>query len=90
MFCFVVVALAGGATYHAFAGDVDEMRYKPLGRRVDVGGRRMHIDCTGQGSLAVILEAELGWVLLESSHEDHHERRSLSNSRHSPHFRPGC
>ena len=38
-----------------------DRRFNPMsGRRFDVGGYRMHIDCTGEGSPAVILESGLG------------------------------
>jgi pimeloyl-ACP methyl ester carboxylesterase len=38
-----------------------EQRFNPApGRRVDVGGYKMHIDCTGQGSPIVVLDAGLG------------------------------
>jgi len=59
----VVVALAFGAVYQAIVGNVDETKYKPPGRLVDVGGRRLHLYCTGHGSPTVILEAGLGWGL---------------------------
>jgi len=35
-------------------------RYPPPGQLVDVGGYRLHLNCTGQGSPTVILEAGLG------------------------------
>lgn len=63
IFCLVVVALALGTTYQAIAGDVDETRYKPPGRLVDIGGRNLHLYCTGHESPTVILEAGLGWGL---------------------------
>jgi pimeloyl-ACP methyl ester carboxylesterase len=59
----VVLALAllalalAGATYQAVATAVDGRRYPPPGRLVDVGGYRLHIDCTGQGRPTVILDA---------------------------------
>ena len=59
----VIVGLAAGAVYQAVAGDVDETRYPPPGRLVDIGGRRLHLYCIGHGSPAVILEAGLGWGL---------------------------
>ncbi len=38
-----------------------DRRFNPMsGRRFDVGGYRMHIDCTGEGSPTVILESGLG------------------------------
>src|SRR4051794_15303531 len=57
----VVIALSAGAIYQSIVGNVDETRYKPPGRLVDIGGRRLHLYCIGSGSPAVILEAGLGW-----------------------------
>lgn len=42
----------------------------PPGKRIDIGGRSLHINCTGQGSPAVILEAgfpgsSLDWLLVQ-------------------------
>lgn len=37
----------------------------PPGRLVDVGGYRLHIDCRGEGSPTVVMEAGLGGVSLE-------------------------
>jgi pimeloyl-ACP methyl ester carboxylesterase len=44
--------------------------YEPPGRMVDIGGRKMHIHCTGSGSPAVILEGGGGafaidWALVQ-------------------------
>lgn len=61
--CLAVVAVAVGATYQAVVGDVDEKRYEPPGRLVDIGGRRLHLYCTGHGSPTVVLETGLGWGL---------------------------
>jgi pimeloyl-ACP methyl ester carboxylesterase len=59
--CLVVIALSAGAIYQSIVGNVDETRYKPPGRLVDIGGRRLHLYCTGSESPTVILEAGLGW-----------------------------
>jgi pimeloyl-ACP methyl ester carboxylesterase len=55
----VVVALAAGAIYQAIATANDERNYPAPGQMVDVGGRRSHIYCTGEGSPTVILESAL-------------------------------
>lgn len=44
--------------------------YPPLGELVDVGGRRLHVNCTGKGSPTVIMEAGAGdfsfdWSLVQ-------------------------
>jgi hypothetical protein len=49
---------------------VDQPRPAPPGKLVDVGGRKLHLYCTGNGSPAVILEAGAGgfsidWALVQ-------------------------
>ena len=44
---------------------------KPRGRMVDLGGHRLHVNCTGKGSPTVIVENGLGdfsfdWILVQS------------------------
>ena len=64
----VVVGLLLFALVLAFVGMIYEniseardRRFNPMaGRLFDVGGYKMHIDCTGQGSPAVILDSGLG------------------------------
>src|SRR5690606_33293767 len=48
----------------------DATTYPPAGRMVDVGGYKLHLDCRGQGSPTVILDAGLGassldWALVQ-------------------------
>ncbi len=43
---------------------------KPIGRLIDLGGHRLHLNCTGKGSPTVIVENGLGdfsfdWILLQ-------------------------
>lgn len=52
----IVVAASG---YEAFERRQAASAYPPTGRLVDIGGRRMHIDCRGNGSPTVIFEAGL-------------------------------
>ena len=47
-----------GATYESIESSREE-REPPPGRLVDVGGHKMHLDCTGQGTPTVILESGL-------------------------------
>jgi pimeloyl-ACP methyl ester carboxylesterase len=57
-----VLALASvGATYEniAVSGDAD---YTAPGKLFDVGGHRLHLDCTGHGSPTVVLSNSLGGV----------------------------
>ena len=56
----VLVALAGGAGFEAFARQQARTTFKPPGRLVDIGGgRKIHVDCRGQGAPTVILESGL-------------------------------
>jgi pimeloyl-ACP methyl ester carboxylesterase len=49
-----------GAIYESVAEAADAKAYLPPGQLVDVGGYRLHINCTGTGSPTVVIEAGLG------------------------------
>jgi pimeloyl-ACP methyl ester carboxylesterase len=49
-----------GYIYEPIAEAADAKAYPPPGQLVDVGGHRLHINCTGAGSPTVIIEAGLG------------------------------
>lgn len=55
----VMGLLAAGAVYESRAEAADERDYPPPGKMVDVGGHRLHLDCTGAGSPTVVIDA--GW-----------------------------
>jgi pimeloyl-ACP methyl ester carboxylesterase len=57
---FLVIAILSGATYQWLATRKDRVATPPPGQLVDVGGHRLHLWCTGDGSPAVILDAGLG------------------------------
>lgn len=63
----LVLILGGaGAIYQFAATRADVQRYSPRGKMVDVGGFKLHLQCTGAGSPTVILENGLsdgvfGW-----------------------------
>ena len=47
---------------------------KPIGRLIDLGGHRLHVNCTGKGSPTVVVENGLGdfsfdWVLVQRTVE---------------------
>jgi len=64
----VIAAVAAlGATYETIAGSEDRSTYPPAGRLVDVGGYRMHLDCRGEGSPTVVMDAGLGGSSLDWS-----------------------
>ena len=49
--------LAAGALYQFSRVEWEGHLYPPPGKLVDIGGLRLHINCTGAGSPTVILEA---------------------------------
>ncbi|MBS0393939.1 MAG: alpha/beta hydrolase [Proteobacteria bacterium] len=55
----VAVALAVGAGYEAVGRYRAHQDYPPRGQRVDIGGRRIHLDCRGAGTPTVVFEAGL-------------------------------
>jgi pimeloyl-ACP methyl ester carboxylesterase len=58
---FGVMALAAvGGSYERIQESLDRNAYAMSGRLVDVGGHRLHIQCTGSGSPTVVLESGLG------------------------------
>ena len=57
----VVVAIALAGLLYENISETRDRRAVPMpGRPVDVAGRKMHIDCEGEGSPAVILSSGLG------------------------------
>ncbi len=69
----LVIAVITGSIWEAIAWRRTVANYPPPGKMVDVGGRKMHILCSGTGSPTVILEAGLdvggiiGWSLVRDS-----------------------
>ena len=55
----LVLAAVSGAAYQSLAGRLDLAKYPPPGQLVDIGGRSLHLWCTGEGSPTVLLEAGL-------------------------------
>jgi pimeloyl-ACP methyl ester carboxylesterase len=51
---------AARAVYQSLSAAADRRAHPMPGQLIDVGGFKMHIDCTGQGTPAVILESGLG------------------------------
>jgi pimeloyl-ACP methyl ester carboxylesterase len=59
-----------GAAYEAIASAADGRAYPAPGVLIDVGGHRMHLNCIGDGSPTVVLDAGLGgssvdWALVQ-------------------------
>jgi pimeloyl-ACP methyl ester carboxylesterase len=60
-FMLLLVALIFAGFLYENIAEARDRRFNPMpGRIVDVSGYKMHIDCTGEGSPAVILESGLG------------------------------
>ena len=61
-FCGLLVLGTGLGTGYEMLGRWQAARqYPPPGKLVDIGGRRMHIDCRGTGTPTVVFEAGLDW-----------------------------
>lgn len=64
------LALAAiGGSYETVRESLDAKAYPPPGQLVDVGGHRLHLNCTGSGRPTVVLEpglgatsSDLGWI----------------------------
>jgi pimeloyl-ACP methyl ester carboxylesterase len=56
----LVLLSAIGGGYETYRERVERTRYAMPGRLIDVGGHRLHINCTGTGSPTVVLEPGLG------------------------------
>ncbi|HZZ37274.1 MAG TPA: alpha/beta hydrolase [Caulobacteraceae bacterium] len=54
-----VLAVAGGAAYEAIARASAARTFPAPGRMVDVGGRRLQLDCRGAGAPVVVFESGL-------------------------------
>lgn len=60
LLALLILILVVGVIYEALGKKNAAEKYPPRGQLVDVGGRKMHIDCRGTGSPTVILESGLG------------------------------
>jgi pimeloyl-ACP methyl ester carboxylesterase len=59
LLALIALALVSGATYEALARRELASRFPLPGRRVDLGGRALHVDCRGNGSPTVVFETGL-------------------------------
>lgn len=57
---FIFALSLTGVIYQTAATEADKRNFPPPGNLIDVGGFKMHIDCVGEGSPTVILEALSG------------------------------
>lgn len=60
LLALLILVTAIGAIYEALGRKNAREKYPPPGKLVDVGGRKMHIDCRGTGSPTVVFESGLG------------------------------
>lgn len=64
----VLGLILAGTIYESVSEAADIRDYPPPGQMVDVGGYRLHINCTGTGSPTVVIDAGWGdWSLMWSS-----------------------
>jgi len=66
----LLVLLVAGAIYESVAEAADAKAYPPPGQMVDVGGYRLHLNCSGSGSPTVVIDtgwgdASAGWGLVQ-------------------------
>jgi hypothetical protein len=71
----MALIVAGGAVFQPAMTQWESYRYPPRGKLVDIGGLRLHINCTGAGSPTVIMEAAQTPELIAACRWD--ERTSL-------------
>ena len=71
--CLLMILVGSGASYEAVLRHRAARDYPAPGRLVDIGGRRLQIDCRGSGSPTVVLESgldnlgSLSWVAVHDS-----------------------
>lgn len=69
----LLTVTVAGTIWEALAWRSTVTKYPPPGKLVDIGGRRLQIDCRGTGSPTVVLESGLdvggliGWSLVQDS-----------------------
>jgi pimeloyl-ACP methyl ester carboxylesterase len=89
-----VLAVAAGAVWQRWATARDTARFPMPGERVDVGGRALHLDCSGAGDVTVVLENGLTantatWLLVQPGIAEHtrvcsYDRAGMGFSDPSP------
>jgi len=66
----IVMLLLTGYLYQFIGTKIDDYKYPPPGKMVNVGGYQLHINCTGEGGPTVVLDAgmassSLDWALVQ-------------------------
>lgn len=67
LICLIAVLLLSGTAYQFISTKIDENAYPPPGKMIDVGGYRLHINCSGEGGPTVIFDAGAGCNSMEWS-----------------------
>ena len=57
---FVLGSIAIGGAFETLSAARDNATYPITGQAIDVGGRKLHIECTGTGEPTVVFESGLG------------------------------
>jgi pimeloyl-ACP methyl ester carboxylesterase len=65
------IGLVVGIIYQTVNQAVDQRKYPPQGKLVDIGGFRLHLNCVGQGTPTVVMDAggsapSIAWGLVPS------------------------
>ena len=63
----IVLFICLGIIYQYIATRLDERKYPPIGKMVDVGGYKLHMIDEGAGSPVVVMDAALGNITLDWS-----------------------
>jgi alpha/beta hydrolase fold len=59
LFSILLVVLLAGASYQFFSNRRDLRLHPPPGQMINIGGYRLHLDCTGQGLPTVVFDSGL-------------------------------
>ena len=67
----ILCAAIAGVSYQLIQAHADALQFPPQGRLVDIGGYKLNLICSGQGSPAVMLEASpeepaISWAKVQS------------------------
>jgi len=54
---FVAIVCGAGAAYQAWEVSAETQKFPPPGQLVDIGGRRLHLLCVGEGAPIVLFES---------------------------------
>lgn len=94
LFLSLIALLCCGIAYQFISTKLDNIHYPPPGKLIDIGGYKLHINCSGQGAPSVILDAGMGhfsidWTLVQPevaqfAHVCSYDRAGLGWSEESP------